>query len=103
MTRKRSLDQPELKSVILVVLLNKKKNAELIFIPGNISLLQMTPFYSAFISFIHSFKKKMQCFSNEDVSLKLTAEIWLQKSQKEIFGHFCNLPSCFISFIKTIC
>lgn len=58
MARKRSLDQPELKSVILVVLLNKKKNAELIFIPGNISLLQVTPFYSAFISFIHSFKKK---------------------------------------------
>lgn len=43
LSRKRTLDWPEIKSVILVVFSNEKKNTELVFIPVNISLLQMTP------------------------------------------------------------
>lgn len=38
-----------------MILLNAQKSAELIFIHLNISFLKMTPFYLAFLLFIHSF------------------------------------------------
>lgn len=68
----------------------------------NISHLQMTPSvrfsHRLFINF-----KNLSHFSNKDVILKLKAKRVFQKQQKEIFGCFCNLPSRFISFIRTIC